>query len=397
MDLAPILSLGNLPLANALLTRQQLKFPERRFPLDLVLCRHCSLLQITATIPPENLFRNYPYFSSYSDTMLRHAAKLVNDLTRDLHLSHSSLVVEVASNDGYLLQYFKQLDVPVLGVEPAKNIAQVAEARGIPTINEFFDEHLAKRICDSGKQADVVIGNNVLAHVAHLHSFVEGIKVLLKPQGVAIFESAYACETVEHGEFDQIYHEHLCYYSATALNHLFAKHGLRVVDAEVMPIHGGSIRVYVNHEPSTQPKARLLQLLDEERVWGVTDMSAYVEFVNGVTKKREALIDLLQNLKVSSKRVVAYGASAKGSIMLNAFEIGMNLIEYVVDRSPHKQGLFMPGVHLPIYAPERLLSDKPDYVLMLAWNFKEEVLAQMQDYRQAGGKFIVPIPDLEIV
>ncbi|MBM4423652.1 MAG: class I SAM-dependent methyltransferase [Chloroflexi bacterium] len=396
-SLAPVLSLGNLPLANGLLTADQLAAPEPRFPLDVVLCPNCSLVQITETVPPELLFSNYPYFSSFSDTMLSHSRSLAEVLIRERELAGKSLVVELASNDGYLLQYFKQAGIPVLGIEPAANIARVAEAKGIPTLNEFFDDRLAERLCQQGKQADVIIANNVLAHVARLHEFVEGVQLLLKSDGLAVFESAYVRETVDRGEFDQIYHEHLCYYSLTALTHLFARHRLQVVDAEEVTIHGGSIRVFVQHAGQGRPQARLAKILEREREWGVDTLASYAQFAKNMAAKRDALLKLLHELKAANKRIAAYGASAKGAIMLNAFGIGPELVEYVVDRSPHKQGLYMPGVHLPIYSPEYLLTDKPDYALMLAWNFKNEVMEQMNAYRQVGGKFIIPIPTLEIV
>jgi SAM-dependent methyltransferase len=396
-DLVPVLSLGKLPLANALLKAEQLGEPEPRFPLDLVLCPDCSLLQITETVTRELLFRHYPYFSSFSDTMLRHAQALAKNLTESLNLGSKSLVIEVASNDGYLLQYFKQMDIPVLGIEPATNIAPAAEAKGIPTLNEFFDAQLARKLVGSGTRADVIIGNNVLAHVACLHEFIEGIRLLLKPNGMAVFEVAYAMDTVDHCEFDQIYHEHLCYYSLTALSSLFALHGLRVVDAEVFSIHGGSLRVSVRSKESAQPSARMLALLEKERSWLIKDLAPYAHFAGQIEVKREALLSLLRELKAAGKRIAGYGAAAKGAIMLNAFGIGRELLDYVVDRSIYKQGLYMPGCHLPVYAPERLLEDRPDYVLLLAWNFKAEILEQQMAYRQAGGRFIIPTPDIKVV
>lgn len=396
-NLIPILSLGKLPLANALLKAEQLRDAEPRFLLELVLCPDCSLLQITETVPPELLFSNYPYFSSFSDTMLRHAQSLAQHLKHSLNLDSKSLVIEVASNDGYLLQFFKQMNIPVLGIEPAANIASVAETKSIPTLNAFFDNRLAEKLSREGRRADVVIGNNVLAHVAHLHEFVDGIRLLLKEEGLAVFETAYARETIRHCEFDQIYHEHLCYYSLTALMHLFALHELQIVDAEVLAIHGGSLRIYVrkkNHHPPTQ---RMLALLETEEIWGVKNKETYSLFCVQFAAKRKALLDLLHKLKSAGHRIAGYGAAAKGAIMLNAFGIGPDLLDYVVDRSPYKQGLYMPGCHLPIYAPEKLLEDKPPYTLMLSWNFKEEVLMQQATYRQSGGKFIIPIPIVEIV
>lgn len=396
-NVVPVLSLGNLPLANALLKAEQLGEPEPRFPLDVVLCPHCSLLQITETVPPELLFRNYPYFSSFSDTTLQHARALAEDLAESLHLTSKSLVIEVASNDGYLLQHFKQMGIPVLGIEPATNIVPAAEAKGVPTLNEFFDDRLAERLRRDGKRGDVIIGNNVLAHVARLHEFVDGIRLLLKPDGTAVFEVGYAREMADHCEFDQLYHEHLCYYSLTALTHLFALHGLRVVDAEVVSVHGGSLRVTVRPKGHTRLCPRMLALLEEEQSWGIKDPGPYAHFASRVAVKRETLLSLLRELKAAGKRIAGYGAAAKGAIMLNAFGIGHEFLDYVVDRSTYKQGLYMPGCHLPIHAPERLLKDKPDYVLMLAWNFKAEILEQQAAYRQAGGQFIIPTPTIEVV
>jgi SAM-dependent methyltransferase len=396
-DLLPILSLGRIPLANSLLTYEQLTLVEETFPLDLVLCPNCTLVQITETVSREKLFREYLYFSSFSDTVLQNSRALAERLISSCNLEKDSLVVELASNDGYLLQYFIQFDIPVLGIEPATNIARVAEAKGIPTINEFFDDQLAERLSREDKRADVIIANNVLAHLARLHEFVDGVRILLKPDGLAVFESAYVRETVEHGEFDQIYHEHLCYYSLTALTYLFKHHGLQVVDAEIFRIHGGSIRVYVRHQDVAAPAERFLHMLEEERIWGIAQLEPYKRLANEISAKRDALLALLTDLKRSGKRIAGYGAAAKGTVLLNAFGIGSELLEYVVDRSPHKQGLYMPGVHLPIYPPEYLMTHKPDYVLMLAWNFKDEVLEQMRNYRSAGGKFIIPIPKLEVI
>ncbi len=396
-NLALILSLGKLPLANALLKAEQLRDSEPRFLLDFVLCPNCSLLQITETVPPELLFSNYSYFSSFSDTMLRHAKSMAEDLKESLKLNSKSLVVEVASNDGYLLQFFKEMKIPVLGIEPAANIASVAESKSIPTLNAFFDNKVAEKLSREGKKADLIIGNNVLAHVAHLHEFVDGVRILLKDDGVAVFETVYARDTIQQCQFDQIYHEHLCYYSLTALKHLFDLHDLQIVDTEVLTIHGGSLRIYVKKKNQHTSAPRMLALLESEEVWGVKNKEAYSLFCVQFAAKRKALLDLLHKLKSAGHRIAGYGAAAKGSIMLNAFGIGPDLLDYVVDRSPYKRGLYMPGCHLPIYAPEKLLEDKPPYTLMLTWNFKDEVLEQQAAYRKAGGKFIIPIPIVEIV
>jgi len=355
------------------------------------------LVQITETVPPEALFREYAYFSSFSDTMLEHARKLVERLIETLDLSPHSLVVELASNDGYLLQFFQPAGIPVLGIEPATNVAKVAEKKGIPTLNEFFDERLAVRLREQGRIADVIIANNVLAHVANLHGFVEGVRILLKPGGTAVFEVAYIKDTVDLCEFDQIYHEHLCYYSLTALDYLFDSHQLRVVDAERIPIHGGSLRVYVQHKYAAKPSSRVEELLAEERAWGIHQLASYRGFADQVQRRKRLLLDLLWELKRQGHRIVGYGAAAKATILLNTFGIGRELLDYVVDRNTYKQGLYMPGSHLPIYAPSRLLEDQPDYVLILAWNFADEILGQQAEYRRRGGKFIIPASEVRAV
>lgn len=392
-----ILSLGNMPLANALLTEEQLSQPEPTYPLDLVYCPSCTLVQITETVPPEVLFREYTYFSSFSDTMLEHAQQLVQHLIATLNLSSESLVVELASNDGYLLQFFLPAGIPVLGIEPASNVAEVARKKGIPTINEFFDKQLALQLRQQGKQADVIIANNVLAHVADLHGFVEGIRILLKPDGTAVFEVAYVKDMIDADAFDQIYHEHLCYYSLTALNRLLESHQLRVVGVEKIPTHGGSLRVYVQHYDGASPDSRVEALLREEQLWGVHRFASYKSFAERVQQRRQNLVRLLQRLKADGHRLAGYGAAAKGTVLLNYFRIGKDLIDFIVDRNPHKQGRFVPGVRLPIYDPSKLLEEMPDYTLILAWNWAEEIIKQQSEYRQRGGRFILPAPSVKVI
>jgi C-methyltransferase C-terminal domain/Putative zinc binding domain/Methyltransferase domain len=398
-NLVAILSLGRTPLANALLTLEQLGQPEPTYPLDLVFCPHCALVQITETVPPEKLFREYLYFSSFSDAVLRHAEALVGQLIPSRQLNSNSLAVEVASNDGYLLQNYKRANVPVLGIEPAVNIARVArEERGIPTICEFFGSALARRLVDDGKRADVVHANNVLAHVADLNGFVEGIWVLLHDDGVAVIEVPYVKDLMDRCEFDTIYHEHLCYFSLTALARLFQRHGLTVADVERIPIHGGSLRLFVSRE-GTAPAQTLAvkRLLKEESEWGVDQVAFYRGFGAKVEQLRKELLACLHHLKAQGKWIAVYGASAKGSTLLNFFGIGKETVDFVVDRSTVKQGRYTPGTHLLIYAPEKLLELQPDYVLMLTWNFADEILAQQAEYRRRGGKFILPIPEVQIV
>jgi SAM-dependent methyltransferase len=395
-DLHAVLSLGSTPLANSLLTEEQLDQPEPRFPLDLVLCRNCTLAQITETVPPEILFRDYLYFSSFSDTMLAHAEELATRVVASRKLGADSLVIEAASNDGYLLAFYLSRGVPVLGIEPARNIAAVAEERGVPTIAEFFDATLATRLAGEGRRADVFHGHNVLAHVADLNGFVEGISTVLADNGVAVIEAPYVKDMIDRCEFDTIYHEHLCYYSLTALEALFNRHGLAVADVERVAIHGGSLRVFVERAGVT-PTDAVTALLAEEAAWGVGEPDLYDAFALRVTELGTELDALLAGLKANGATIAAYGAAAKGSTLLNVFGIGAGTLDYVVDRSTVKVGRYMPGVHLRIYPPERLLTEMPDYLLLLAWNLSDEIMAQQDEYRRRGGRFIVPVPVPEVV
>jgi SAM-dependent methyltransferase len=396
-----VLSLGRMPLANALLTREQLTLPERRYPLDLAFCPSCALVQITETVPAAELFSEYLYFSSFSDAMLRHAEALVTREIADRRLGARSLVVEIASNDGYLLQFYQRQGIPVLGIEPALNIAAEAVTRGIPTIADFFSQELAARLRDEGKRADVLHAHNVLAHVADLNGVVEGMRTILDDGGVAIIEAPYVRDLVDRGEFDTIYHEHLCYFSLTALRHLFARHGLHLLDVERVPIHGGSLRVTVGTAPDAQParqggSGRVAQLLADEAAWGVDRVGTYLDFGARVGALKASLTSMLHDLKQRGEGLAAYGAAAKGSTLLNYCEIGTETLDFVVDRSPHKQGRFMPGVHIPIWAPEHLLEAMPQHVLLLTWNFADEILEQQKPYRLLGGRFIIPMPELKV-
>lgn len=395
--LEEVLDLGSTPLANRLLTAEELSAPEPTFPLRVVFCSQCGLVQTTETVDPAILYRDYVYFSSFSDAMLAHARKIADSLSTKLNLGSDSLVVEAASNDGYLLQYFVEKRVGVLGIEPARNIAAVARERGVATVDEFFSLELARRLAAEGKSADVFLGNNVLAHAADLNDFAAGVAAMLKPTGVAIFEVPYVRDMITHLEFDTIYHEHLCYYSAIALQRLFARHQLVLFDVERLPIHGGSIRVSFRHGdplPTTQ-RARLL--LEEERDWGMDQHAYYASFGEKVVQLRESVRDFVSRRKAEGARLAAYGAAAKGATLLNYCGIGSESIDFVVDRNVHKHGKFMPGVRLPIEPTSRLCERRPDYALLLTWNFADEILAQQADYRAQGGKFVIPVPAVRVV
>jgi 2-polyprenyl-3-methyl-5-hydroxy-6-metoxy-1,4-benzoquinol methylase len=392
--LAPVLSLGHTPLANALRDASQLTAPEPKFPLELAVCPHCTLVQITTEVPPDDLFRDYVYFSSFSETMLRHATELAMQIANNEQLSSTSLVVEAASNDGYLLKNYAALGVPVLGIEPARNVARVAiERHGIPTREEFFGREYAAQLVSEGLHADVFHAHNVLAHVPDLNGFVAGIRTLLKPTGVAVIEAPYVKDMLDHCEFDTIYHEHLCYFSLTALDRCFRQHGLVIRDAERVRIHGGTLRLFASPaESDNAVSQRVTNLLAEEAAWGVGTMEPYRAFAVRVAEIRRNLRGLLWRLKAGGKRIAAYGASAKGATLLNFCGIGPETLDFIVDRSTVKQGKFTPGTQLKIYSPEKLLETMPDYTLLLTWNFADEILRQQAEYQNRGGRFILPFP-----
>lgn len=398
-QLHTVFDLGQTPLANGLLSESQLHEPEPCFPLVLAFCPVCTLVQITETVPPELLFGHYLYFSSFSESMLRHSREIAQRMIQEQRLNEGSRVIEIASNDGYLLQYYCQAGIPVLGIEPAANIAAVARnERNVPTRIEFFGLELAQELSRRGEMADVIHANNVLAHVADLNGFVAGLRLILKDDGVAVIEVPYVKEMIDRLEFDTIYHEHLSYFSLTSLDHLFARNGLAIADVEQLPIHGGSLRLFVVHQkPSRQQNESVGHLLGQEQQWGVSNLSFYQDFCRDVQRLKEQLLTLLRGLKSRGDRIAAYGCSAKGSTLLNHFGIGGEILDFVVDRSTVKQGLYTPGTHLPIHGPETLLKNMPAYALLLTWNFAEEILQQQAEYQQRGGRFIVPLPEPRVV
>ncbi len=391
-----VLDLGLIPLSNGLLTEAQLSNSEDKFPLELAYCPKCSLVQILETVPPEKLFcEDYPYYSSFSAALLEHSRRNVLSLIRKCKLDADSLVVELASNDGYLLRYYVQNGIPSLGIDPAEGPARSAEKVGVPTLCSFFTRELAQKLANDGRRADIIHANNVLAHVADTNGFIQGIRILLKDEGLAVIEVPYVKDLIDHCEFDTIYHEHLCYFSATALDYLFRQNGLYLNDVERLSIHGGSLRLFVARTENVQESVR--RLLKQEQKLAVDKYEYYEDFGDKVRNIRRRLRKLLHSKKAEDKTIAAYGAAAKGAIMLNIIGIGPDVIEYVVDRNIHKQGKYMPGMHIPVCDPSRLEKELPDYVVLLPWNFKDEILSQQAGFRNKGGKFVIPIPEPVIV
>ena len=392
-----VLDLGLQPLANNLLHPEDLGKPEPKFPLRVAVCNECWLLQITNLVPPTQLFSEYLYFSSFSDALLRHSRAAVEQHIREFGLGPQSHVVEIASNDGYLLQYFVAAKVPCLGIEPAANIARVANEKGIESRVEFFSGKLAAQLVAENRQADLILGNNVFAHAPDTNDFVAGLAKLLKPKGRIALEFPYGVDLIEHSEFDTIYHEHVFYFTVTALKPLFARHGLEIIRVDHQPIHGGSLRLYAARAGAHPIEASVGKFLDAEKQQGVPSSAYYKSFSAHVQDLKKSLVDLITKLRQENKSIAAYGAAAKGSTLINFFGLGKESLEFVTDRSTYKQGRLMPGMHIPIVPPETLLQKRPDYTLLLTWNFADEILAQQKAYRDAGGKFIIPIPRVTVV
>lgn len=395
----PFVDLGSTPLANAYLTEAQLALPEPSYPLRAFVCSHCWLVQADSFVPPEDIFSHYAYFSSYSDSWVEHARQFTIAARARFGLDTGSQVIEVASNDGYLLKHFVAAGVPVLGIEPAANVAEAARQIGVPTEARFFGRETAADLVARGLAADLVIGNNVLAHVPDINDFVAGLAMVLKPDGIVSVEFPHLLRLIEGVQFDTVYHEHFYYLSLLAVEAVFAAHGLKVFDVEELATHGGSLRVMACHTASANYPAGtgLAKVRQDEEAAGFGQLQTYAAFQQRVAPIRTALLAFLTEAAGKGEKVVAYGAAAKGNTLLNFCGIGTELIDYVVDRNPAKQGHFLPGSHLPILAPEAIGTTRPDYVLILPWNIRHEVMASMEHIRQWGGRFVVAVPELTIL
>ncbi|MFO1321966.1 MAG: class I SAM-dependent methyltransferase [Burkholderiales bacterium] len=392
--------LGMSPPSNAFLTEADLQAPETFLPLHAYVCADCFLVQLPEVARPDAIFKDdYAYFSSYSDTWLQHARAYAAYARDRFRLGPRSHVIEVASNDGYLLRFFAEMGIPTLGIEPSSNVAEAARALGLETLAEFFGSALAGRLAREGRRADLLVGNNVLAHVPDLNDFVAGLREALAPAGVVSMEFPHLLRLIEGNQFDTIYHEHYSYLSLLAVQRVFAAHGLTVFDVQQLPTHGGSLRVFARHAAHAGRKVEdsVGRLLTEERAFGLDRVETYERFAEQTRETKRRLLELLIDVKRSGKRIAAYGAAAKGNTLLNYCGVRSDFIDYVVDRSPHKQGRYLPGTHLPVHAPEHVRRTRPDYLIILPWNLRDEILAQMSWIREWGGQFIVPIPQAEIV
>lgn len=392
------IDLGKSPLSNSYLTQDDLSKKEVFYPLHVQICKHCFLVQLPKFESPENIFSDYAYFSSYSDSMLQHCAAYTDMMIERFSIDKTWHVVEIASNDGYLLQYFKAKHIPVLGIEPAENVAKAAKEKGIPTESFFFGKATAEKMVQEGKQANVIIANNVLAHVPDLNDFVAGMKILLAPQGVLTIEFPHLLRLIERNQFDTIYHEHFSYFSFYTVQKVFAKHKLCIFDVEEIPVHGGSLRIFVKHadDPTKAITNNVSALLAAESSFGLHQIKTYQSFSLNIANLKRDLLEFMQSIKKMGKKIVGYGAPAKGTTLLNYCGIGQDLLPFTVDRSLYKQGRYLPGIHIPILPPDKIREEKPDYLLLLAWNLKDEIMSQMAYVREWQGQFVVPIPNLQV-
>ena len=390
--------LGMSPLCESFLPSDQLNQMEAFYPLHAYVCGKCFLVQLEAYVTPEHIFNDYAYFSSYSDSWLAHAKSYTDQMVERFAIGEKSFVVELASNDGYLLQYFVEKKVPVLGIEPAANVAAVAVKKGVPSLVKFFGRETARELVAQGKQADLLLGNNVLAQVPDLNDFVAGMKVLLKPTGVLTIEFPHLQRLMEENQFDTIYHEHFSYFSWITAEQIFAAHGITLFDVEELPTHGGSLRIYGRHaEDLSKPvTARAMELHAREAAAGTTSLETYSRFAEQVKETKRKLLEFLIAAKRNGKRIAGYGAPGKGNTLLNYCAIRTDFLDYTVDRNPYKHGRYLPGTHVPIFPPERIRETKPDFVLILPWNLKDEIIEQNAFIREWGGKFVVPIPEVQV-
>lgn len=394
--------LGLSPLANSYVKFEDISLGEKFFPLKVWVCDHCLLAQLEEFESPGAIFSDYAYFSSYSTSWVEHARRYCEMMTARFGFNASSQIVEIASNDGYLLQHFKAKGIPVLGVEPAANVAKVArEQRQIPSVVKFFGVQTARELVADGQSADLLLGNNVLAHVPDINDFVHGLKIALKPEGVITFEFPHLLQLLDQNQFDTIYHEHFSYLSFLAVEKIFAHHGLTLFDVEEIRTHGGSLRIFARHTEATSPLTtitrRVAEMRQKETDFGLARMETYTEFGEKLKATKRKLLKFLIEAREAGQSVVAYGAAAKGVTLVNYCGVRDDLVDYVVDRSPYKQGHFIPGVRLPIYGPERIFETKPDWVLILPWNLRDEIVQQMIAVTEWGGRFVVPIPEVTVV
>ena len=390
--------LGMSPLCESFLSSERLNQMEPFYPLHTYVCEHCFLVQLQEYVSPQEIFTEYAYFSSYASTWLQHARNYTQQMIQRLGLDEQSSVVEVASNDGYLLQYFLEKNIPVLGIEPAINVAKAAIEKGIPTLTEFFGSECARQLAEQNRQADLIIGNNVLAQVPDLNDFVEGLKLLLKPSGVVTIEFPHLSRLIQDNQFDTIYHEHFSYFSFYTAEKIFAAHGLRLFDVDELRTHGGSIRIYACHDnDGTHPVgSKIYELKEREIRDGIARLAYYENFSDQVKRTKHNLLSLLIDIKRKGKSIAGYGAPGKGNTLLNYCGIRTDFLDYVVDRNPYKHGKYTPGTHIPIYPPERIFENQPDYVLILPWNLKDEIMEQLSSIREWGAQFIVPIPEAAV-
>jgi 2-polyprenyl-3-methyl-5-hydroxy-6-metoxy-1,4-benzoquinol methylase len=400
------IDLGMSPLANSYLNADQLNQAEKFYPLHAYISEDTLLVQLEQFETPDSIFSDYAYFSSYSESWLKHAAAYTDQMVERFGFNLQHQVIEIASNDGYLLQYFVQKGIPVLGIEPAANIAEVAKAKGIPSITKFFGVQTAKELVVQGIQADLLLGNNVLAHVPDLNDFIAGMKIILKPSGIITMEFPHILKLIQGNQFDTIYHEHFSYFSFLTIEKIFAAHDLTLFDVEELPTHGGSLRIYVRHQEAATPAtgdpdgicgaARVNALKAKETTFGLDKLETYTQFGKQVQETKRKLLNFMLTAKSEGKSIVGYGAPAKGNTLLNYCGIGRDFIDYTVDLNPYKQNMSLPGTHIPIFSPDKLRETQPDYVLILPWNLKEEIMEQIAFIGEWGGKFVIPIPEVQV-